>query len=229
QGLANYSDDAANVFQAVNSLVSDSFKGMEDALVQFATTGKASFSDLANSIIQDMIRIAIQQSITGPLAGALGGMFGSAPAPAGVTPGLNWSHSAGSFASGGYTGAGGKYEPKGIVHANEGVLNSDEIRAIGGEAGFNALRQSIRRGHATGGMAGYPALPSVSPAAAGGVVNVTVNVSGDGQGSQVDAPAGWEQFAEEIGAFVDSRIQKREVRGYQDGGIHWNARQGLLR
>lgn len=229
QGFANYSDEAANVFQAVNSLVTDSFKGMEDALVQFATSGKASFSDLANSIIQDMIRITIQQSITGPLAGALGGMFGSGPAPAGVTPGLNWSHSTGSFASGGYTGDGAKYQPAGIVHRGEGVLNQEEIRSIGGEAGFNALRQSLRRGHAAGGMAGYPALPSVSPAGAGGVVNVTVNVSGDGQGSQVDAPVGWEQFAEEIGAFVDSRIQKREVRGYQDGGIHWNARQGLLR
>jgi len=44
----------------------------------------------------------------------------------------------------------------GLVHRGEGVLNQEEIRALGGEAGFNALRQSIRAGHAMGGMAGRP-------------------------------------------------------------------------
>jgi lambda family phage tail tape measure protein len=80
-GLANYADHAANVYQSMESLATKSFQGMTDALTTFVTTGKLSFSDLANSIISDMVRIAIQQSITGPLAGALGGalsgMFGS--------------------------------------------------------------------------------------------------------------------------------------------------------
>jgi len=56
------------------------------------------------------------------------------------------------YASGGYTGHGGKYDPAGIVHRGEGVLTQEEIAALGGPAGFYALRQSIKNGFADGGM-----------------------------------------------------------------------------
>jgi hypothetical protein len=47
--------------------------GMEDAFVKFAQTGKLSFSDLANSIVADLIRISVRKSIVG-----LGTLFGFA-------------------------------------------------------------------------------------------------------------------------------------------------------
>ncbi|MFD4120359.1 phage tail tape measure protein [Alcaligenes faecalis] len=194
QGLRNYADDAANVFRAVNSLATQSFQGMEDAIVKFGLTGKASFSDLANSIIQDMMRITVRQGITGPLAGMLGGLLTNTIAGfsmglgGGVKIGSGFNLDAGlgggsgatfgsliPLSSGGFTGPGSKYEPKGIVHANEGVLNSDEIRAIGGEAGFNALRQAIQKKHAIGGMAGYPALPSLAPKSSPVMPNIVIN------------------------------------------------------
>lgn len=57
------------------------------------------------------------------------------------------------YAEGGFTGFGGKYEPAGIVHKGEGVLTQEEIAALGGPAGFYALRNSIRNGFADGGLA----------------------------------------------------------------------------
>src|SRR5690606_1874521 len=63
--LTNYADEAANVYDSVGRLASNAFKGMEDSLVEFVRTGKLEFRDLADSIISDMIRIAVQQSITG--------------------------------------------------------------------------------------------------------------------------------------------------------------------
>lgn len=57
-----------------------------------------------------------------------------------------------SYADGGFTGHGGKYEPAGIVHKGEGVLTQEEIAALGGPSGFNALRQSIKNGFADGGL-----------------------------------------------------------------------------
>ena len=50
------------------------------------------------------------------------------------------------FSSGGNTGDGGRNAVAGIVHRGEGVLNQSEISRIGGESGFNRLRQWIRNG-----------------------------------------------------------------------------------
>ncbi|MGG4604297.1 phage tail tape measure protein [Paenalcaligenes sp. Me131] len=170
-GLANYADEAANAFLNTSNLVNKSFKSMEDSLVEFARTGKLSFSDLADSVIRDLMRIMIQQSVMGPLASMFGGLFdggaGTGNLTGGSLSGATWfgtpavgGNGLSGLAklwSGGYTGDGGKYDPAGIVHKGEGVLNADEIRAIGGEAGFNALRQSIRGiGHSMGGMASKP-------------------------------------------------------------------------
>ncbi|KVX03971.1 phage tail tape measure protein [Alcaligenes phenolicus] len=184
--LINYADEAANVYQSMGDMVGNAFKGMEDALTSFVTTGKMDFKSLADSIIKDMIRIAIQQSITGPLAGAIGSLFnplsgvsahqnftmGSLGGSGGFTP----TSPLMPLSSGGYTGDGGRYEPAGIVHKGEGVLNQDEIRALGGEAGFNELRRALRGpGHSLGGMAGSPRLPSITSSA---LPEINVNVHG---------------------------------------------------
>lgn len=189
--LINYADEAANVYQSMGDMVGNAFKGMEDALTSFVTTGKMDFKSLADSIIQDMIRIAIQQSITGPLASAFGNLFNPL---SGVSAGANFSMGSlggsGGFtptsplmplSSGGYTGDGGKHEPAGIVHKGEGVLNQDEIRALGGESGFNELRRALRGpGHSLGGMAGSPSL-SLAPKhpAQGGDLQVVINNYGN--------------------------------------------------
>ncbi len=174
-GLANYADEAANAFLATSNLVNKSFKSMEDSLVEFTRTGKLSFSDLADSVIRDLLRIMIQQSVMGPLAGIFGGLLGGGAGTGNLTggslSGATWAGSssvgggltglAKLWANGGYTGDGGKYEPAGVVHKGEGVLSADEVRAIGGEAGFNALRKSILgRGYASGGIVSGSALPA---------------------------------------------------------------------
>src|SRR5690606_10063452 len=51
EALQNYLDDSQNVFKQTEDLVSNAFRGMEDAIVKFATTGKLSFKDLADSIL----------------------------------------------------------------------------------------------------------------------------------------------------------------------------------
>ena len=67
-----YFSEATNLAQGFENVTTNAFSSMEDAIVNFAITGKASISDLANSIISDLMRIAVRSSITGPLAGALG-------------------------------------------------------------------------------------------------------------------------------------------------------------
>ena len=100
--MQDYLNSAGTAATQSKNLFTTAFKGMEDALVNFAMTGKLSFSSLAKSIVSDLIRIQVQAQesrIVGSLFGATG-MFGS---NAGVasSQGLSMSDIAGAFAGGG--------------------------------------------------------------------------------------------------------------------------------
>lgn len=82
RALKEYADAATDAGRNVETALSSALSSSEDALVEFVTTGKASFSDLADSILADMARLAIRQSITGPLSGWLGSLFGGGTAVA---------------------------------------------------------------------------------------------------------------------------------------------------
>jgi lambda family phage tail tape measure protein len=77
EAVRKYREDAANTGAHIESAMTNAFKGMEDALVMFATTGKLSFKSLADSIVADITRIIIKQQISNALGvggGAGGGM-----------------------------------------------------------------------------------------------------------------------------------------------------------
>ena len=82
--------DAVNVWQAawdyantttqgymnqIGEVTLRAFSGMEDAITNFVMTGKKNFTDFANSVIADLMRIAVRASITAPLAGMFGSIF----------------------------------------------------------------------------------------------------------------------------------------------------------
>ena len=76
--ISTFIDSIKTVQESMADVVIKGIKGMEDALVDFVMTGKLSFRNLANSIIADMVRIAIQQSITMPFSNFIKGIFGNA-------------------------------------------------------------------------------------------------------------------------------------------------------
>ncbi|ASN68971.1 putative tail component protein, partial [uncultured Caudovirales phage] len=80
----NYLQSANDVAGQTKSLFTNAFSSMEDAVANFATTGKLSFSDFTKSIIADMARIATQQAASGLLSSiagsALGAYFGGGAA-----------------------------------------------------------------------------------------------------------------------------------------------------
>jgi lambda family phage tail tape measure protein len=77
RGMMSVKNEAADMASSMENLVTNAFKGMEDALVSFSQTGKLDFKSLADSIISDMIRMQIQSSVTKPLSNALGDFVGS--------------------------------------------------------------------------------------------------------------------------------------------------------
>ena len=101
--LKTFRDSIKSVGESMADVVIKGIKGMEDALVNFVTGGKLNFRDLANSIIKDMIRIQIQQSITGPLSSFIGSLFPGPKAP------TTFSNRVAGRATGGPVSAGTSY------------------------------------------------------------------------------------------------------------------------
>lgn len=68
------------------------------------------------------------------------------------------------FASGGYTGDGGKYQPAGVVHKGEVVWSQADVARAGGVG----MVEALRKGYANGGAVGVsvPSIPSIKSAAA---------------------------------------------------------------
>lgn len=103
--LGNYRDQAINTAGQVQSAMENAAKGMEDALVNFVTTGKLNFNDLATSIVADITRIIVKQQIVAPLMQALGG-----GGEGGMLGGLFSGLFGGGRATGGPVSAGKLYE-----------------------------------------------------------------------------------------------------------------------
>lgn len=92
------------------------------------------------------------------------------------------------FAGGGYTGAGGKLQPAGVVHKGEYVMDAATVRKAGGPAAFDALRRQVR-GYAGGGYVGQ-SIPSGALAqgasARGGPSSININVTGARGNSEIE-------------------------------------------
>ena len=213
EALNNYADTVANVAQSTEQMFTNAFKGMEDALVQFVTTGKLDFKSLANSIISDMARIAIQQSITGPLAGWFGSLFG------GGTPAIG---SAGSFNL-----------TTGFVSALGNVYNTPDISAFSGQIVSSPTwfgGPGPMRAYATGGnLMGEAGPEAILPlkrgpggylgvrAEGGGTTNVSIVINTDGR-SKSNASGPKEDQMGQFGKMLEGAVMGIIHREQRPGG-----------
>ena len=105
------------------------------------------------------------------------------------------------FSEGGYTGAGGKYEPKGVVHGGEVVIRKEVVDQPGMKDYLIGLNRSGKPGYASGGLVGSSAMspaftaPNFSAGAGGGAApQIHLHINSDGSGGSVNAPDAYEQM-----------------------------------
>ncbi|MDD1134655.1 tape measure protein [Pseudomonas shahriarae] len=112
------------------------------------------------------------------------------------------------FSEGGYTGPGGKLEPKGVVHGGEVVIRKAVVDQPGMKdylIGLNA------RGYASGGFVGNPvATPSFSApqvSASGlGAPQINISIKSDGSGGTVESTEGLQALGVTILAKVGEEL-----------------------
>ena len=181
--LQQFAKSAFDITKQTEQAFVNAFKGMEDALVKFVTTGKLNFRDLANSIISDLTRMLVRYAIVQPL------FFG-------IFPGLKPSAKGNVFA-----------ENKIVPYARGGIVNRPTIfpmadgMGLMGEAGPEAV-MPLKRGR--GGRLGVEA--------SGGVGNIIVNVDASGSSVQGDS-AQSEQFGRALAAAIQSELISQQRPG----------------
>jgi len=203
--LEQLADDWADIStQMDNATVSWAQSGV-DALTDFVMTGKASFSDLAQSVVRDLIKIQIQAQLSGLLGQIGGSLFGgAAAAPSGgygIDTSMNWGNA--NFGTGTSTPLFG-----GAAFANGGIMSA---------AGALPLRK-----YASGGVARTPQLAlygegskpeAFVPLPDGRTIPVTLQGSGDAAGQ----PSMDVQFnlINQSGQQVDAQESGRRFDGKQ--------------
>lgn len=203
--LTSYGDEIAKLGDHVGAAWTNALKGTEDALVNFAMTGKLSFKELASSIVADLMRIAIQQAIMLPITLALKsvGMFAADGA---------------AFSGGGQVSVnanGNAFGSQGVMaFASGGVVNRPTMFRHGGglgvmgEAGPEAIMPLRRLGNGRLGVE--------TTGGGGGTQNVVVNVSVEGGGSQASGDTG---KANELGKLVANAVRTELVQQKRPGGL----------
>ena len=206
RGMQSYIESAGNAAKNMEMVFSNAFRGMEEGLVKFAMTGKLNFSEFANAVIADIMRIYVRMMITGLVTSAVGSFAGAVSTTPGTSTNTAYQGPAKpvGFADGGYTGDGGKYQPAGIVHAGEFVMSKEATSRIG----VGTLSRMLK-GYAAGGYVGnQPAYTS------GGNVNINVTNEAGGDGYQATATA----RKNDTGIDIDIMVRKAVTADLQRNG-----------
>ena len=154
--IKRYGDEATNIGAQVNTAFTNAFKSMEDAIVQFTMTGKASFTDFAMSVIADIQRIIVKQALVAPIAGGISNIFGSmfnaggGARVGGAAPITDYST---SFTSSVPLATGTNYVPydgfQATLHKGEAVVPAAYNPSAGGNSNTNVVVNNYSSSQAT--------------------------------------------------------------------------------
>lgn len=222
KGFAEYLDSATNVYSAMQNAASSALGGMSDMLTELVTSGKTSFKSFTVSILKSIVQItnqllvawAVQKAMgwaTSSFSGPQGGGIGS---PSFVGPVQAWKGGyIPEYDGGGYTGPGGKLEPKGIVHGGEFVFTKESTARLG--VG-NLYR--LMRGYASGGFVGNATSGSLQ-AGVNVYAPVSVTTQQSSQGQQ--GSANTDSLGRVYQQVVDKSIREGIERESRPGGMIW--------
>ncbi|STO64392.1 Phage-related minor tail protein [Haemophilus parahaemolyticus] len=110
QGWGRVGKNSGDTMGQVSNITMQALDGMADQLTNFVMTGKADFRSLTVSILSDISKMIIKMMILNAVKAAFGGFSGGGLVGSTEVNG-NATYGMGTWATGGYTGNGSKYEP----------------------------------------------------------------------------------------------------------------------
>ncbi|EKC0382732.1 phage tail tape measure protein, partial [Escherichia coli] len=156
-GWGEWAESATDSFSQVKNAATQTFDGIAQNMAAMLTGSEQNWRGFTRSVLSMLTEIFLKQAmvgIVGSIGSAIGGAVGGGASASGGTA-IQAAAAKLHFATGGFTGTGGKYEPAGIVHRGEFVFTKEATSRIG--VG-NLYR--LMRGYATGGYVGGTGSPA---------------------------------------------------------------------
>lgn len=208
--LDDYIESNRKVADQTKQAFTNAFSSMEDSLVDFCVTGKGGFSDMATSIIKDLVRIQIRAAMTGlfkyigstGVASSIGSLFAAS-------------------ANGNVFNAPGLHQYSNQIVSRPTLFPFAKGVGLMGEAGPEAIMPLTRT---SSGRLGVQAQGTA------GAVNVVVNVSSDGTGTTKTSTTKNQDFSmgNALGRLVGTAVQSEMMNQMRPGGILWKWRAGRV-
>ena len=226
KGIVSLAETAAE--RTTNSLT-----GLLTGTQSFRESISNLFASLAQSVIKSLVEMTAQALLTKTVlssfmsfgGAAVGAVGTGAAASAGSTGAMGMSTSFQAYDGGGFTGAGGKYDPAGVVHKGEFVFTKEATERIGVENLYGMMR-----GYASGGLVDTPterpaALPGSGRAGGNTIIQVDAPVTIMQESGAGDASAtGTSAAASQLKSIVQQTITDRLKKEISPGGILYSGR-----
>ncbi|EJP5843404.1 phage tail tape measure protein, partial [Escherichia coli] len=132
-GWGEWAESATDSMSQVKSVATQTFDGIAQNMAAMLTGSEQNWRGFTRSVLSMMTEILLKQAmvgIVGRIGSAIGGAFGGG-ASASTGTAIEAAAANFHFATGGFTGTGGKYEPAGIVHRGEFVFTKEATSRIG--------------------------------------------------------------------------------------------------
>jgi hypothetical protein len=192
-------DAATDLGSNLASIATNGIDGLTNAIVEFATTGKASFKEFAASVLKDLSAMLIKFAIFK----AVGALFPGLPgfANGGIMTG-DGPMPLKTYARGGIMTGDGPMPLK--TYARGGIANSPQL-AMFGEGSMPEAYVPLPDGRR---------IPVAMQGGGGG--STTVNVSVDAKGTSVQGNAGQ---GEALGRVIAQAVQQELIKQKRPGGL----------
>lgn len=237
RGYENWLESASNISGTVSQGITSTMDSALDNMAAGLAGSKADWKSWGLSVLQMISKVALQMAIVNSLqaaggsalsgifsglASGIGGAATGAAGAAGGTGALGMSTSFSAYDGGGFTGAGGKYDPAGIVHRGEFVFTKEATDRIG-----VANLYSMMKGYASGGVVGdagginafSSSVNAVSGNGIGGIqVNAPVTIMQDAGAGGISS-ANTASTAKQLQAIIQTTVTDRLRKEMSPGGL----------
>ncbi|WP_380177834.1 phage tail tape measure protein [Kalamiella sp. sgz302252] len=237
RGYENWLESASNISGTVSQGITSTMDSALDNMAAGLAGSKADWKSWGLSVLQMISKVALQMAIVNSLqaaggsalsgifsglASGIGGAASGAVGAAGGTGALGMSTSFSAYDGGGFTGAGGKYDPAGIVHRGEFVFTKEATDRIG-VSNLYSMMKGYASGGVVSGAGGIDAFSSgVNAASGNGIGGIQVSapvtiVQDSGSGSVSSANTA--STAKQLQAIVQTTVTDRLRKEMSPGGL----------